>query len=93
LEPAYILKSDGTLFKYERDKDVLQKYGGGSWTIKQEILEENGNVIKRIQYVTETKVYTIELSKALVKGWEMKFQGVRKLVVPLKQWDAKPITI
>ena len=80
---------DDVYIKYEDEKQIL-RMGGGSWSIK---LDEIGNLVKEIVYITKKAKYRIDRETAIAKGFirNMSTNGVmeEKLVVPIKNWDVE----
>jgi len=79
---------------YVKKEDEKQKLrmGGGSWSVK---LDEIGESVENIIYVTGKGKYTIDRDVAIAKGFirNMSTKGVieNKLIVPIKHWDFKEI--
>jgi hypothetical protein len=78
---SYII--DGTLYKYENEKDRL-RMGGGSWSIN---LDEIGDeTVHNIRFKTAKAIYAIDFETANKRGWIMQFGNENKLIVPLRYW-------
>ncbi len=73
---------DGIFVKHEKEKDRL-RMAGGAWSIN---LKEMPQSTVSVRYVTEDKVYTIDVDKARKNGFIRVFMNEPKLVVPLKHW-------
>ena len=79
---------------YIKNEDEKQKLrmGGGSWSIK---IDEVGDVVEQIVYVTNEHKYTIKRDVAIAKGFirTMLTKGVleNKLIVPIKHWEVESI--
>ena len=77
--------------KHEDEKQML-RMGGGSWSIK---LDEIGDLVKEIVYITKKAKYRIDRETAIAKGFirNMSTNGVieSKLIVPIKHWGKKDI--
>ena len=73
--------------KNEDEKQML-RMGGGSWSIK---LDEVGDLVKEIVYITKKAKYRIDRETAIAKGFirNMSTNGVMesKLIVPIKHWN------
>ena len=78
-----------TYIKNEDEKQKL-RMGGGSWSIK---LDEIGDLVKEIVYITKEAKYRIDRETAIAKGFirNMSTNGVieSKLIVPIKHWEKK----
>ena len=79
---------------YVKKEDEKQKLrmGGGSGRVN---LDEIGESVENIIYVTGKGKYTIDRDVAIAKGFirNMSTKGVieNKLIVPIKHWDFKEI--
>ena len=75
---------------YIKNEDEKQRLrmGGGSWSIK---LEEVGDLVEDIIYITNKGKYKIDRDVAVAKGFirNMSTDGVieSKLIVPIKHWE------
>ena len=74
---------DRKYYKYEKETGRL-RIGGGSWTINLNDIDLR--VIEEIIYITAHAKYSISLDQAMEKGFQRKFKGEDKLVVPIKNW-------
>ena len=73
-----------TYTKLEREKGKL-RMAGGSWTINLDDVPLGE--VDKIVYITESRRYEITREKAIEKGFEQKFKGESKLVVPERWWS------
>lgn len=79
---------NGIYYKREKDASKL-RLAGGAWTIP--MAEIHTKEISTFVYYTETAQYRISRYDAMTKGFEAKFQGEKKLVVPIKFWLQEPL--
>ena len=80
----------GNAYIKNEDEKQMLRMGGGSWSIK---LDEIGDLVKEIVYITKKAKYRIDRETAIAKGFirNMSTNGVmeEKLVVPIKNWDVE----
>ena len=80
----------GNAYIKNEDEKQMLRMGGGSWSIK---LDEVGDLVKEIIYITKKAKYRIDRETAIAKGFirNMSTNGVmeEKLVVPIKNWDVE----
>lgn len=75
---------DKVYYKYEKETGKL-RMGGGSWTINLDTVDIPN--IDKIVYITSYARYEIDLITAMNKGFQHKFKGENKLIVPIKLWN------
>ena len=78
----------GNAYIKNEDEKQMLRMGGGSWSIK---LDEVGDLVKEIIYITKKAKYRIDRETAIAKGFirNMSTNGVMesKLIVPIKHWN------
>ena len=78
----------GNVYIKNEDEKQMLRMGGGSWSIK---LDEVGDLVKEIIYLTKKAKYRIDRETAIAKGFirNMSTNGVieSKLIVPIKHWE------